>query len=217
MCLTRCYKTEVFYIYIINACMDDSDDICHRRGTFIGQVNNVLCYFSALNSPTKYRLFQSYCTSFYGCELWRLSDIRVQDFCTAWRKSVRKIWKLPFSTHCYLLPLLCQCLPVYDEICARSLNFIYRCVSHDSELIRFISQYCIKYGRSQSCIGRNSMFCMRRYNCNADKICSGLMNDVIKSFCVTSAESHHAATANLLREIMMVRDNFFNASRMVYT
>jgi len=34
------------------------------------------------------------------------------------------------------------------------------------------------------------------------------MNDVIKSFCVTSTESHHAATANLLREIIMVRDNF---------
>jgi len=49
---------------------------------------------------------------------------------------------------------------------------------------------------------------MQRYNCNADKICSGLMNDVIKSFCVTSTESHHAATANLLREITMVRDNF---------
>ena len=51
------------------------------------------------------------------------------------------------------------------------------------------------------------MFCMQRYNCNADKICSGLMNDVIKSLCVTSTHSHHAATANLLREIMMVRDN----------
>jgi len=56
--------------------------------------------------------------------------------------------------------------------------------------------------------GRNIMFCVQRYNCNADKICSGLMNDVIKSFCVTSTESHHAATASRLREVTMVRDNF---------
>jgi len=34
------------------------------------------------------------------------------------------------------------------------------------------------------------------------------MTDVIKSFCATSTDSHHAATANLLREIIMVRDNF---------
>jgi len=57
--------------------------------------------------------------------------------------SVRKIWKLPYSTHCHLLPLLCHCLPGSDKTCAWSFNFIYRCVSHDSDLIRFISQYCI--------------------------------------------------------------------------
>ena len=194
--------------HIINARMDDADDICHRQGTFIGQVNNVLCYFSALNSHTKCRLFQSYCTSFYGCELWRLSDIGVQDFCTAWRKSVRKIWKLPNKTHCYMLPLLCQCLPVFDEICVRSLNFIDRCLSHDSDLIKFIAWYCIKYGRSRSCMGRNIMFCMQRYNCSVEKVCSGLMNDVIKSFVNTSTDSHHVALADLLHEIIMVRDKF---------
>ena len=49
---------------------------------------------------------------------------------------------------------------------------------------------------------------MQRYNCNVDKVCSGLLNDVIKSFCATSTDSHHAPTANLLNEIIMVRDNF---------
>ena len=34
------------------------------------------------------------------------------------------------------------------------------------------------------------------------------MTDVIKSFCATSTDSHHSATANLLREIIMVRDDF---------
>jgi len=29
--------------HIINAHMDDTEDISHRRGVFIGQVNNVLC------------------------------------------------------------------------------------------------------------------------------------------------------------------------------
>jgi len=142
--------------------MDDTDDIHYRQGTFIVQVNNVLCYFSALNSPTKCRLFRSYCTSFYSCELWRLSDIGVQDFCMAWRKSIHKIWKLPHRSHCYMLPLLCRCLPVFDEICTRSFNFIYRCLSHDSNLIRFISEYCIKYGNRSSCIRSNIMFCMQR-------------------------------------------------------
>ena len=57
------------------------------------------------------------------------------------------------------------------------------------------------------------MFCMQRYNCNIDKVCSGLMNDVIKSSVITSTDSHHAAVANLLREIIMVRDHFLTLSQ----
>jgi len=44
--------------HIINARMDDTEDISHTRGAFIGQVNNALCYFNTPNSHTKYRLFQ---------------------------------------------------------------------------------------------------------------------------------------------------------------
>ena len=94
--------------HIINARMDDTEDISHRRGAIIGQVNNVLCYFSTLNSHTKYRLFQSYCTSFYGCELWCLLDDEVQGLCTAWRKSIRKIWEC----HIEHTAIFCLCYAV---------------------------------------------------------------------------------------------------------
>ena len=46
-------KSYCHLVHIINARLDDADDISHGQGTFIGQVNNVLCYFSALNSLTK--------------------------------------------------------------------------------------------------------------------------------------------------------------------
>jgi len=82
-----------------------------------------------------------------------------------------------------------------------------RCLSHDSDLIKFISWYCIKYGRSRSCLGRNVMFCMQKY-CNVEKVCCGLMNDVIKLSVNPSTDSHHVAVADLLREIIMVRDYF---------
>jgi len=52
------------------------------------------------------------------------------------------------------------------------------------------------------------MFCMQRYNCNVENVCSGLTNDVIKSFVITSTDSHHVAVANLLLYIIMIRDNF---------
>ena len=56
-----------------------------RQGDFIGQVNNVLCFFRQQASAVKYRLFCSYCTSLYGCELWQLSHNKLADFSTTWR------------------------------------------------------------------------------------------------------------------------------------
>ena len=53
--------------------LDDSGDIMKRQGDFIGQVNNVLCFFRQQASAVKYRMSCSYCTRLYGCELWQLS------------------------------------------------------------------------------------------------------------------------------------------------
>ena len=48
---------------------------------FVGQQNNILCFFSSLNSVLKYRLFRACCSDMYGCELWRIDDSIVDSFC----------------------------------------------------------------------------------------------------------------------------------------
>ena len=45
----------------------------------------------------------------YGSELWHLSNAKLLYFGITWRKSVRKIWNLSNTAHCYLLPLLFTC------------------------------------------------------------------------------------------------------------
>ena len=61
--------------HLINSNLSDDDDIIKQRNIFIGQINNNLCYFKNLHSHVQYKLFQSFCTSFYGCELWQLGPI----------------------------------------------------------------------------------------------------------------------------------------------
>jgi hypothetical protein len=34
----------------------------------------------------------------------------VESFCVAWRKGLRRIWKLPSNSHCSLLPIISNCL-----------------------------------------------------------------------------------------------------------
>jgi len=48
------------------------------------------------------------------------------------------VWGLPFQTHGVLLPLLSQCLPVLDEICRRSLNFVRSSIRYESAFVQFI-------------------------------------------------------------------------------
>jgi len=103
--------------------------------------------------------------------------------------SVRKIWELPCWTHCYLLPLLCCSLSVFDQLCTRSLNFVHRFLSHDSDCVKLISHYCINYGRSNSCIGKNVMFCLHQYKCSVEKVFFGQMNNIIESHFIRSTRT----------------------------
>jgi len=101
--------------------------------------HSVCRFVYARRSYVKFKLFCSYCTSFYGFELWSLNSSCIEDLCTAWRKSLPLFWKLPPLTHCYLLPLICRCLPAFGEICRRSLNFIRASVKRESPLVRLLA------------------------------------------------------------------------------
>ena len=70
----ECVKSYKHLGHVISSIFEDRGDIEDKRSSFIGQVNSVLCYFGKLNSSTKLHLFNSYCISFYGCELWDLGS-----------------------------------------------------------------------------------------------------------------------------------------------
>ena len=195
--------------HVISSQLGDESDIIGRKNDFVGHVNNMLCYFRKLTSCVKYKLFHSFCTSFYGCELWSLTNNKLLDFCTAWRKAVRSVWNLPQSTHCYLLPLICNCLPVFDEICKRSINFVRDCISHESSLIRQIASYGIYYARSESPMGLNMLFCTDRYCSPLNKLLFSSSKS-ISSYFHSTVDVAQVRTSSFLYELIDIRDNAYN-------
>jgi hypothetical protein len=191
--------------HVISSQMEDASDIICRRNDFVGQVNSLLCYFRKLTSCVKYRLFHSYCTSFYGCELWSLTNNKLQELCTAWRKGMRSVWNLPQCTHCYLLPLLCNCLPVFDEICRRSINFARDCISHESGLIKQVASYGIYYARSESPLGKNVLFCTDRYRSTLNSLLFSSFN-IANSYFDGAVDDAQLRTASFLSELIEIRD-----------
>ena len=82
--------------HVITAQLDDFDDILQRRNNkYIGQVNNVACYFDKLTWRVRLKLHQSYCSSLFGCKLWSLNNCVTERFCVAWRKGLRRNMGLP--------------------------------------------------------------------------------------------------------------------------
>jgi hypothetical protein len=143
--------------HIINNQLNDDDDVMYRRNCFIGQANNVLCYFNKLDMCVRIKLLKNFCSSMYGCELW--STDNVEFFCVAWRKALRRVLNLPYDTHSYLLPLLTDTLPVFEEICRRSAKFILKCFNSSSTLVKYVTRHAIDIARYNSNVGKNALFC----------------------------------------------------------
>ena len=125
-----------------------------------------MCVFGKLDYSVKNRLISSFCMNFYGSELWLLAHNRILDICTTWRKAIRRVWQLPFNTHCDLLPHLCQQLPLFDELCRRSINFLLSCYNSESVLVRSLFLHGLSHFMGRLLVGQNICFCLERYNCD---------------------------------------------------
>ena len=129
-------------------------------------MNNLLCNFSKLDSIVKCRLFNAYCSSFYGSDLWYLDDVEVESFCVAWRKGMQRVWGVPADTSCdivYLIAGTAGCIPIYDEFCRRFVNFVFSALNCGCNLVNFVVRHSLLFHPMNSPIGRNVVSCSLRY------------------------------------------------------
>ena len=109
------------------------------------------------------------------------------------------------STHRYLLPLLGWCLPVLNEICKRSMNCVSTCLSHTSSLVKYVAHRSIRFGLNFSLIGRNVLYCSRRYGFDVSDVLTN-NSRFIYSYArseVTEVQMHEV---DLLFECILIRD-----------
>jgi len=99
----------------------DSLGILNRQHCFIGQANNVVCWFGKLDYITKTRLLKAYCSSFYGSELWDFANVNVSSVCKSWRRALRRVWKVSFNCHTAIINALSNSISIFDIL--RKKNF----------------------------------------------------------------------------------------------
>jgi hypothetical protein len=121
-------------------------------------------FFSKLDSFTKTKLLYVYCSSFYGSVLWDLQRIEIQRLCSAWRIALRRVWRIPHYTHCNIVAALSNRLPLYDELCNRTINFHFGCLKSKNSVIRNLANYTTCDEGAQSPHGRSIRFICSEFN-----------------------------------------------------
>lgn len=119
-------------------------------------MHNLLCYFRHLNSVQLVQLFAV--TAFFGCKLLSREDCRMEDngelVCVRYM-----VVSLQHTLSSVAINLTVR-HAVFNEISRRASNFVLCCFTHNSNLIRSITEHdIIMCARCSSTLGYKSIFC----------------------------------------------------------
>ena len=83
-----------------------------------------------------------------------------------------------------------------------------KCVTHDSALIRFVAGYGVQYGRNDSCLGQNVLFCMRRFQISTDgTVCDNFSADrLVNLKYMESVSDELEQSVDMLRECVRITE-----------
>ena len=115
---------------------------------FTAKVNMVVSHFKCLRYDIMYKLFKTYCMPLYGCPLWDYSAKSIGKFYVAWRKSIRRIFNIPYTTHCALLNEICGDMPVQDQLYIRFINFYRSLLNSNNMLTRACANMALQGSNS---------------------------------------------------------------------
>ena len=95
--------------------------------------------FGKLHPDIQCELFKTYCSSFYGAPLWNINSKCFRQLCAAWRKCLRKIWRVHQMTHCDIITLVSRCKPIEIGIQQRFCKFAANIFQNGSPVLQTIT------------------------------------------------------------------------------
>ena len=152
----------------INTCANDDIDISKKAGEFISSVNRLMANFGFLPSSIIQKLFSNYCCSFYGSQIWEVSAKAIPKLCTTWNKAIRKIWKLPNTTHTNLLTSIANQMHVKEQLVCRFAKFVHKMQTCSNPIVYSLLKMSERsvFGS----IGKNIAYMKAVYGCDVTKL-----------------------------------------------
>ena len=164
---------------------------------FNRQCNIFLANFKYANSYIKNTLFHKYCSSFYGSQLCPLFGSSFDKMCTQWRIAIRRVWKIPWQTHCRLLPHIAGVLPPELWFAKRLVSFVLNGLNSSNTLVAYM--FGMSHFGLHSIMGCNIRLLQHQFGMN----CSQVMHTWSQTCC---DDIDNVRVAEQIKELVYTRD-----------
>ena len=163
------------------------------------QCNSFLADFKHSISSTRNHLFFKYCTSFYGSVFLPIYDNTMDEVYKAWRIAVRKVWRVPWTTHCDLLPHLAGVMPPNLSFEKNAISFINLLLKSENSVVKTVTGMGL-HGY-HSILGQNIKYLKAKYELKSHNI-----STYWKTIC--HVQQDLIRQCNQIRELCHMRDTY---------
>ena len=162
--------------------------------------NAFMSDYNMLSSRIKNKLFISYCTAFYGSQFLPIYDAQCMNpLYVAWRTAMKKVWKLPRTTHNDYISIIADVVPPNLMLEKRTIKFIKNLMRSDNVTVKTITGMAIN--GYQSVLAKNYKYLLYNYNLDIANVYRKW-----KSYCLSHPES--IRICDQINELITMRDSF---------
>ena len=134
-------------------------DVSVKRGRFVGKLNSLSQEFFYTTPDVFMKILNIYAVSFYGSGLWDLFSGDCERLYKAWNVAVRLAWKVPNTTHRYLIEVISDSLHPKVMLASRYTSFVSSLLNSPKYPVRILARLCASdcrtvMGRTLSQISR---------------------------------------------------------------
>ena len=131
----------------------------------------------------------------------------MQKNCIRWRMAIRRMWNLPFNTHCDILPLLTSQSPIDIQLKCRFVKFYRSLVNSNNTLIKYLSN--VNTFSCYSTMSKNLNMVLQELNLDISELLTvsmGYIKKLYHQFWLNSINVQYKIHSTVIHELCMIRD-----------
>ena len=156
-----------------------------------------------LDSFSRCKFHTSFCMSLYVSELWDYNSRYNEDICVALRKTIRKLFRLPYRTHNHIVCGITEDISI--KLHRRVTKFMYSIVHSNNDTVRLMTAFFLS--TEASFLAENLRYIMYTYKTLMFawyKELSVLLKCIT---CPSSPSDMELCNLDIVRELLSIRDN----------